>query len=104
MSKFVPMTVRDARVYLPKNMGGFSVTNCPDAVDLAQFIGDTCNAHDDLVTALKEMRRAIGDHNAPLDCYATGPLTGDPIRDLIQCPACSAIAMHDAALVKAGAL
>ena len=53
---------------------------------------------DALAEALKEGRRAIGDHNAPSDCYATGPLTGDPIRDLVQCPACSFIAMYDAAL------
>tara|TARA_R110002020_G_scaffold104642_2_gene244732 strand:+ start:174 stop:503 length:330 start_codon:yes stop_codon:yes gene_type:complete len=48
--------------------------------------------------ALHEGRRAIGDHFAPNDCYATGPITGDPIRDLVQCPACSFIAMYDAAL------
>ena len=33
--------------------------------------------------------RAIGDHNAPNDCYATGPMTGDPIQDLVVCPACA---------------
>lgn len=44
---------------------------------------------------LAEARRAIGDHFAPSDCYATGPLTGDPIRDLVQCPACSFLAMYD---------
>lgn len=54
-----------------------------------------------LLEALKEARRAIGDHFAPNDCYATGPLTGDPIRDLVQCPACSAIAMYDDAIAKA---
>lgn len=48
--------------------------------------------------ALLEARRAIGDHHAPDDCYATGPMTGNPIRDLVECPACSAIAMFDAAL------
>ena len=51
-----------------------------------------------LEDALQEGRRAIGDHYAPHDCYATGPLTGDTFRDLVQCPACSFIAMHDAAL------
>jgi hypothetical protein len=48
--------------------------------------------------ALLEARRAIGDHHAPNDCYATGPMTGNPIRDLVECPACSAIAMFDAAI------
>lgn len=55
----------------------------------------------DLLEALKEGRRAIGDHNAPSDCYATGPLTGDPMRDLVQCPGCSFIKMYDAAIAKA---
>lgn len=55
----------------------------------------------ELLAALHEGRRAIGDHNAPDDCYATGPMTGDPIRDLVQCPACSFIVMHDAAIARA---
>lgn len=55
-----------------------------------------------LEAALHEGRRAIGDHFAPNDCYATGPLTGDPIRDLVRCPACSFIAMYDALFAKAG--
>jgi hypothetical protein len=51
-----------------------------------------------LEEALREGRRAIGEHFAPNDCYATGPLTGDSYRDLVECPACSFIKMHDAAL------
>ena len=54
----------------------------------------------DLLAALHEGRRAIGDHFAPDDCYATGPMTGDPIRDLVQCPACSFIAAYEAAIAK----
>ena len=46
--------------------------------------------------ALEEGRRAIGDHSAPDDCYATGPLTGDDYRDLVECPACSFIAVYEA--------
>lgn len=48
-----------------------------------------------LVEALEEGLRAIGDHHAPGDCYATGPMTGDSFRDLVQCPACSFITMCD---------
>lgn len=44
-------------------------------------------------------RRAIGDHHAPNDCYATGPLTGDEFLDLVQCPACAFIDQY-AALTK----
>ena len=29
-------------------------------------------------------------HQAPGDCFATGPLTGDPIKDLVLCPGCEA--------------
>lgn len=54
----------------------------------------------ELVEALREGRRAIGEHSAPHDCYATGPLTGDEFIDLVQCPACCFIAKHDAVLVK----
>lgn len=39
----------------------------------------------ELIAAAK---RANGDHHAPYDCYATGPLTGDPIQDLVACPGC----------------
>lgn len=56
---------------------------------------------DELLAALEEGRRAIGEHFAPNDCYATGPLTGDEFRDLVQCPACSFIAMYDDVIAKA---
>ncbi|WP_369053437.1 hypothetical protein [Burkholderia gladioli] len=29
-------------------------------------------------------------HAAPDDCYATGPMTGDPFYDLVRCPGCCA--------------
>ncbi len=57
----------------------------------------------ELLAVLHEGRRAIGDHYAPNDCYATGPLTGDAIRDLVECPACSFIAKYDAAIARATA-
>lgn len=72
--------------------------------------GDTSEQHanarliacaPELLAVLHEGRRAIGDHFAPNDCYATGPLTGDAIRDLVQCPACSFIAAYDAIIAKA---
>lgn len=53
-----------------------------------------------LLESLKEGRRAVGDHHAPDDCYATGPMTGDTFRDLVQCPACSFIGMYEAVLAK----
>ena len=55
----------------------------------------------ELLEVLKEGRRAIGDHYAPSDCYATGPITGDPFLDLVQCPACSFILKYDAFIAKA---
>jgi len=47
---------------------------------------------------IRKFRRAIGDHYAPNDCYATGPLTGNDFLDLVQCPACSAIEAYEEAL------
>lgn len=41
-----------------------------------------------VLRALKASERAI-EHSVPGDCYATGPCTGDPIADLVVCPACS---------------
>jgi hypothetical protein len=37
-----------------------------------------------LLETIEEMRRAIGDHNIPTDCYSTGPLTGNVMRDLMD--------------------
>lgn len=61
------------------------------------------DAASEMLEVLHEGRRAIGEHSAPDDCYATGPLTGDEYRDLVECPACSFIAMYDAVLAKIGA-
>lgn len=38
---------------------------------------------------IKAATRANGEHSAPDDCYATGPLTGNPIADLVACPGCA---------------
>ncbi len=54
-----------------------------------------------IMAVLHEGRRAVGDHWAPNDCYATGPVTGNEYRDLVECPACSFIAMYDALCAKA---
>ena len=63
------------------------------APTLATDLADALEQEAKLRAALIEGRRAIGTHHAPDDCYATGPMTGDVFRDLIQCPACSFIAM-----------
>jgi len=62
-----------------------------------ESINAAAQTHDELLTAraseamLREALEAvIGDHNAPADCYSTGPLTGDPIKDT-RCPSCAAI-------------
>lgn len=74
--------------------------------DLALIIRGWSQGHDHdqreiaaLRACLREFERAIGEHSAPSDCYATGPMTGDSFRDLIQCPACSALAMYRSLMV-----
>lgn len=37
---------------------------------------------------IEAARRALGDHNAPDDCFSMGPSTGDPIKDFVICPGC----------------
>lgn len=53
---------------------------------------DPVSVHD-AIAALRNVieaaERALGDHVAPHDCFATGPRTGNPIADLIACPGCA---------------
>lgn len=58
---------------------------CPDET-VQKAIEDA----DDVTAELLEAAvRVNGDHAAPHDCYATGPLTGNPIADLVACPGCA---------------
>ena len=40
-----------------------------------------------------QLQRVVGSHNPPNDCYATGPLTGNEVEDLVSCPSCEADAL-----------
>ena len=51
-------------------------------------IGELMVCRDVSANLIEAAIRANGDHHAPDDCYATGPLTGDPFRDLVECPGC----------------
>lgn len=53
-----------------------------------------------LIHALNVARAAL-EHDAPEDCWATGPLTGDPVQDLNVCPGCQAIKEIDASITNA---
>lgn len=75
--------------------GGIEVPYKNECEGLKQQRDELQAKCDGLVAALHEGRRAIGDHNAPNDCYATGPLTGNPILDFVQCPACSFIGEYE---------
>lgn len=54
----------------------------------------------DMLVALHWAKQAL-THDAPSSCWATGPLTGDPIEDLVVCPGCRALNAIDAAMAKA---
>jgi hypothetical protein len=54
----------------------------------------------EMLEALKVGKEALA-HDAPGSCWATGPLTGNYIEDLIVCPGCRAIASIEAAIAKA---
>jgi hypothetical protein len=42
---------------------------------------------------LESLKDVIGSHFAPNDCYSTGPMTGDPVYDLVRCPSCCGLAL-----------
>lgn len=77
------------------------MTMCLSNETAAIKLAERDNLVGELVEALKEGRRAIGSHVVPDHCYATGPKTGDEYRDLVECPACSFIAMFDRVIAKA---
>jgi len=57
----------------------------------------------DLWEALKLYMAAYdpdGRHHRD-NCFATGPMTGDPVRDLLRCPGCAAYEAARAAVTKA---
>lgn len=63
------------------------------------------NAQADNARLRKQLIRVVGDHNPPRDCYATGPMTGNEIEDLVSCPSCEAevllaIPTDDSALIE----
>lgn len=102
MKKYLRMSdVFDMQpIRLPASWSYEMVAHAVHAIDIHD---ELVEMNKDLLAALEEGRRAIGEHFAPNDCYATGPMTGDEFRDLVQCPACSFIAMYDHAIAKAKA-
>ena len=51
-----------------------------------------------LRAALRQAKIALY-HEVPSGCWATGPMTGDMITDLVECPGCKVIAAADALLI-----
>jgi len=47
------------------------------------------NQDKEIKRLVTELRRVVGEHNAPADCYSTGPFYGDA-RDT-TCPSCEAL-------------
>jgi hypothetical protein len=73
-------------------------------VAIRQLLADNARLRGELADAEAAVRagfRAIGSHNAPDDCYATGPMTGNMIEDLVICPACDFINAHAPAITRA---
>lgn len=64
-------------------------------------------ANAQLIAAAPELLEALEvaiaqlNHDVPGSCYATGPLTGDPVQDLIVCPGCVTLKKVRAAIAKA---
>ena len=61
----------------------------PDQVDRTDPVRQVAmELREALERVIEAAERALGDHIAPHDCFATGPCTGNPIADLIACPGC----------------
>jgi hypothetical protein len=88
--------------------------NAPLYTDLREFEPDARKIERDealanaqLIAAAPEMLEALKlsakewAHEAPDDCYSTGPYTGDVIQDHVVCPACVMLRTINAAILKA---
>ncbi len=81
----------------PKLSARTAVENANALTDIQRERADAAERRvGELEKLMAAARRAIGDHHAPNDCYATGPLTGDAFLDLVQCPACAFLERHAA--------
>jgi len=63
---------------------------------MSEIIQDTKR---DVIEALSLALSTLA-HDVPRDCWATGPLTGTPIDDLVTCPGCRAILRIETVLAK----
>lgn len=87
----------DAEIHAPTRYPLYELEICDE--------NTRANAH--LAAAAPELYEALTlvskewEHNAPSDCYSTGPLTGNLIRDHVACPGCAVQRAVEAALAKA---
>lgn len=69
------------------------LASAPDLLDTIQSLRREKEAlREGLKRVIEAAERSLGDHIAPHDCFATGPLTGNPIADLVACPGCGQLA------------
>jgi hypothetical protein len=84
---------------------GWSKTHNPTSDRISgfrkRFMPEDASPLPALIAALKAVK-AEWPHEAPRDCYATGPCTGDPIQDFVACLGCALQKQIDAALIAAG--
>lgn len=110
-----PWAHRNGRIFAADNEN-LTIANVARAFDgdYSPANGDVLATAPELIDLVKEARAAMTayledhQHNAPHDCYATGPKTGDEFHDLVRCPGCCAekafsslVGKVDAALAKA---
>ncbi|MDO8631415.1 MAG: hypothetical protein Q7R41_13080 [Phycisphaerales bacterium] len=68
-----------------------------EALDSVKRVDDLCRANQLLrernakFEKASKLSRVAMYHIAPADCWATGPMTGDAIADLVICPGCTAL-------------
>ena len=83
-------------------VGTFDVTFPVESISFPEMRANAnlLEASKKMYEALKMAKEAL-QHDAPGDCWATGPLTGNPIADMVVCPGCVALNMIDNAFARA---
>lgn len=96
MNNPAPASLSAAKAYLERirlAAERTGMTECETLLDeMVATFEEAAREREGMREALDELKiaagRALGSHAAPYDCYATGPLTGDSYRDLVECPGC----------------
>lgn len=79
------------RYYHGMNVIAFakSIANKAEVVVMKREMNHLTNQNLVIECLINTLRRVVGEHSAPADCYSSGPFHGDARDDV--CPSCEAL-------------